>query len=61
MVTPLGLKHVAVWILYKVVFDGFLFTAYFIAEPNEMHNFKNVNHNWYSFLKKKKFIHFILS
>ena len=26
---PIELKHTAVWILYKVVFKGYLFTPYF--------------------------------
>jgi len=25
----IGFKHVAVWILYEVVFDDYLFTPYF--------------------------------
>ena len=30
---PIVSKHVAVWILYKVVFDG-----YFIVQHNRIHN-----------------------
>jgi len=33
-------KHVAVRILYKVVFDGYFVFPYFIVQHNGMHNFK---------------------
>ena len=43
---PRELKHVAVWILYKVVFDGYLLFPYFMVQHNGMHNFKIITeHN----------------
>jgi len=31
-------KHVAVQVLYEVVFDGYLFTAYFTVQHKQMYN-----------------------
>jgi hypothetical protein len=33
---PMGSKHVAVWILLKVVFGGYLFIPYFIDLQNKL-------------------------
>ena len=41
-------KHVAVWILYKDVFDGHLLILYFIVQHNCMHNFIINSFSWKS-------------
>jgi hypothetical protein len=43
---PIGSKHVAVQILYKVVFDGYLFVPSFLVQHNGMHNFKITAFLW---------------
>jgi len=37
---PEGSKHVALWILHKLVFNCYLFILYFMVQHNGMHNFK---------------------
>jgi hypothetical protein len=39
---PTASKHVAVWILYMVVFNGCMFVSYFVVQHNRMNNFKTV-------------------
>jgi hypothetical protein len=33
-------KHVAAWILYKVLFDNYFFITYFMVHHSRLHNFK---------------------
>jgi len=37
---PIVSKHVAVWMFYKVVLDGYFFTPLFTVQLKGMHNFK---------------------
>jgi hypothetical protein len=43
---PIASKHVAVQMLSKVVFDGYLFIPSFIAQHNGMHNVKITTFLW---------------
>jgi len=38
---PTGSRHVAVWILYTIVLDAYLFVSYLVVQHNVKHNFKN--------------------
>jgi hypothetical protein len=39
-VYPIESKHLAVWILYNVVFDVYSLVSYCVVQRNGMHNFQ---------------------